>query len=577
MAILTGQNIGANQRGILNLGATINTPLDTTLRNVTDGMGNNSPLQLSTASVSFGGSTGLNWDNANTRLGIGTNTPLGILHLKTAAATTRLLLDGDAAQSKIITYRTAGLQRFGLYANNTAESGANAGSDFAIRAYSDAGTLLSTPIFIKRSTGNVSIGQTSGTAKLTIKGTGDVIAAFLSNSGAQVASISDNGTIACQFLSVSNQFSAISLQSNTIVPQVNGDITIQNTWAGSTGVSIRTIANKAQVLTITPDTTNTLTTGTSNIVNVLTPFAPTSGTGVINAISVSGIINQTGGANGITRGLFINPTLTSAADFRAVSTNFTFAAPASSSHLFRGLDLNYTINNGVSQTGTATGIFLNATETALNGMGHNLLDLQVGEVSRFRVDRLGAATFASSISTSGNIALFNNWAIFSATSNGRLALYDSSGASFGLLQFGGTTNAFPAIKRNGAAIDFRLADDSAFCRVDIGSGSRSYGEYRFCDTAGNNGAIFYGQGLGNGLRTFWMNGGQILFSGWPGGGLVSAAIQIDSTTQGFLPSRMTTTQKNAITTPATGLVLYDSTLNKLCVYTGSAWETITSV
>jgi hypothetical protein len=319
MANLLNQNIGTNYKGILNLN-TLNGNLSGTLQAVTDGSGNASPLQLSTASVSFGGSTGLNWDNANTRLGIGTNTPLGILHLKTAAATTRLLLDGDAAQSRIITYRTAGVQRFGLYTNNTAESGSNVGSDFAIRAYSDAGTLLSTPLFIKRSTGNVAIGLTSGTAKLTIKGTGDVIAAFLSNAGSQVASISDNGSIACQFLSVSNQFSAISLQSNQIIPQVNGDITILNTWANSTGVSIRTIANKAQVLTITPDTTNTLTAGTSNIVNVLTPFAPTSGTGVINAISVSGTINQTGGANGITRGLLINPTLTSAADFRAIET-----------------------------------------------------------------------------------------------------------------------------------------------------------------------------------------------------------------------------------------------------------------
>lgn len=56
----------------------------------------------------------------------------------------------------------------------------------------------------------------------------------------------------------------------------------------------------------------------------------------------------------------------------------------------------------------------------------------------------------------------------------------------------------------------------------------------------------------------------------------SARLQIDSTTKGFLPPRMTTTQKNAITTPAAGLVIYDTTLNKLCVYT-TAWQTITSV
>ncbi len=49
-------------------------------------------------------------------------------------------------------------------------------------------------------------------------------------------------------------------------------------------------------------------------------FAPTSGTAVLNVMNASPTINQTGGANGITRGLYINPTLTAAADFRAIQT-----------------------------------------------------------------------------------------------------------------------------------------------------------------------------------------------------------------------------------------------------------------
>jgi len=57
----------------------------------------------------------------------------------------------------------------------------------------------------------------------------------------------------------------------------------------------------------------------------------------------------------------------------------------------------------------------------------------------------------------------------------------------------------------------------------------------------------------------------------------SALLNVTSTTNGFLPPRMTTTQKNAITTPAAGLIVYDTTLSKLCVRTASAWETITSV
>jgi hypothetical protein len=51
----------------------------------------------------------------------------------------------------------------------------------------------------------------------------------------------------------------------------------------------------------------------------------------------------------------------------------------------------------------------------------------------------------------------------------------------------------------------------------------------------------------------------------------SAKVQFDSTTQGFLPPRMTTTQKNAISLPASGLQVYDTTLNQMSYYNGSSW------
>jgi len=56
-----------------------------------------------------------------------------------------------------------------------------------------------------------------------------------------------------------------------------------------------------------------------------------------------------------------------------------------------------------------------------------------------------------------------------------------------------------------------------------------------------------------------------------------AIVDVTSTTLGFKFPVMTTTQKNAIGTPVAGLVVFDSTLAKLCVYSGSAWQTITSV
>jgi hypothetical protein len=62
-----------------------------------------------------------------------------------------------------------------------------------------------------------------------------------------------------------------------------------------------------------------LTTGTQNDLSLVgSNINPTSGNAVFNNIALEGVINQTGGANGITRSIYINPTLTSAFDFRAI-------------------------------------------------------------------------------------------------------------------------------------------------------------------------------------------------------------------------------------------------------------------
>jgi hypothetical protein len=57
----------------------------------------------------------------------------------------------------------------------------------------------------------------------------------------------------------------------------------------------------------------------------------------------------------------------------------------------------------------------------------------------------------------------------------------------------------------------------------------------------------------------------------------SAILDAQSTTKGVRMPNMTTTQKNAISSPAAGLMVFDTTLSKLCVYSGSAWQTITSI
>lgn len=56
----------------------------------------------------------------------------------------------------------------------------------------------------------------------------------------------------------------------------------------------------------------------------------------------------------------------------------------------------------------------------------------------------------------------------------------------------------------------------------------------------------------------------------------SAIAELDSTTQGFLPPRMTTTQRDNISIPAEGLMIYNTTLDRYDYYNGSTWEEITA-
>jgi len=84
--------------------------------------------------------------------------------------------------------------------------------------------------------------------------------------------------------------------------------------------------------------------------------------------------------------------------FNLITSSFGAAAGSAS---YRPFGLLYTINNSGAQSGTATGIFVNATETALNSMTHNLMDLQVGGFSQFKVSNVGFGTFSGGLTLSG--------------------------------------------------------------------------------------------------------------------------------------------------------------------------------
>ena len=92
--------------------------------------------------------------------------------------------------------------------------------------------------------------------------------------------------------------------------------------------------------------------------------------------------------------------------------------------------------------------------------------------------------------------------------------------------------------------------------VDI-NGNMSLGAYAGVTAAPANGAIISGQvGIGTNAPN------------------ISAALDVTSTTTGFLPPRMTGAQMLAISTPAIGLIVLNTTTNCLEYWSGLAWQNI---
>jgi len=87
------------------------------------------------------------------------------------------------------------------------------------------------------------------------------------------------------------------------------------------------------------------------------------------------------------------------------------------------------------------------------------------------------ATFNGGITATLDLTLGNGYDLISPTKgrvrfgvgDGVITLTNAAATDFSRLQFGGTTSSFPAIKRSGAALQIRLADDSTWGSLDSGS------------------------------------------------------------------------------------------------------------
>lgn len=96
----------------------------------------------------------------------------------------------------------------------------------------------------------------------------------------------------------------------------------------------------------------------------------------------------------------------------------------------------------------------------------NSFDIGAAGATSPRSGFFGTSLFVGGTTTTGLLG-HRTFGAISFSSDGVWALRDNATTSFGRLQFGGTTSAFPALKRSGNILQVRLADDAAYGTLEV--------------------------------------------------------------------------------------------------------------
>lgn len=112
---------------------------------------------------------------------------------------------------------------------------------------------------------------------------------------------------------IGNSSSALTLGGSS------GMVTVSSSANGAGAIVIASTgatASNSGSINIGGGANHNQTSGTRNYIDYNSGFVPTSGTAIHNQFVFSGTFNQTGGASGITRGIYLNHTITAVADMR---------------------------------------------------------------------------------------------------------------------------------------------------------------------------------------------------------------------------------------------------------------------
>jgi hypothetical protein len=148
------------------------------------------------------------------------------------------------------------------------------------------------------------------------------------------------------------------------------------------------------------------------------------------------------------------------------------------------------------------------------------------------------------------------------------------GARLGIRGSGSTSATTSLLVQNSAgSTNLRVSDNGSVSMGDPtasgGIGTFEFYQYwRFLSAGASIVGCYKSQ------QGFSVDGSRMCINVASGSHSESASFQIDSTTRGMLMPRKTTTQINAIASPATGLEVYNTTLECPCFYDGTAWRKV---
>lgn len=122
---------------------------------------------------------------------------------------------------------------------------------------------------------------------------------------------------------------------------------------------------------------------------------------------------------------------------------------------------------------------------------------------------------------------------------------------------------------------FTIKTSAGLATLKVGTSGGGLARLNLHDSAGGGNYFFVNStATENGDRFGIFGTGQVSINNSTPN--TSSILDITSTTRGFLQPRLTTTQRDAISTPATGLSVYNTTTNFPNYYDGTAWRQVVS-